>query len=240
VFLNPALSQALDRIAERASDVRRAFTPGSSPAFDDVAIAKPASQFTLDPLAATAPDGAYFITRDAAGQSAYTRDGSFHVAGGMLACADGSPVLGFSTTGSALGELRVDPIDDALGRALDLRVEADGSFAYTRAAIDPRSGKRELQRVVAGRIALARFPVATKLESANGPSFSAPAGVVPHSGVPGKGVFGVLQPMRREASGIDLDASLARLKAAYVAFDALAAAETAKGRLGKTALDLVK
>ncbi len=46
--------------------------------------------------------------------------------------------------------------------------------------------------------------------------------------------------MRRERSRVDLDASLARLKDAYVAFDALAAAETAKQRLGKTAMDVVK
>jgi hypothetical protein len=31
MFLNPAMSAALDRIAERAADVRRAFTPGALP-----------------------------------------------------------------------------------------------------------------------------------------------------------------------------------------------------------------
>ena len=46
--------------------------------------------------------------------------------------------------------------------------------------------------------------------------------------------------MRRERSRVDIDESLMRLKEAYLAFDALQAAEAAKGHLGKTAMDLLK
>jgi flagellar basal body rod protein FlgG len=240
VFLNPALSSALDRIAERANDVRRAFIPGALPAYDDVATGRSSGEPALDPLSVVAPDDAYFIGKDATGQTVYTRDGSFHLSDGVLVGENEHPVLGFSSPESTLAELRIDPVDVALDRVTNARIEPDGSLSYDRVAIDPRTARRELQRVVAGRIAVARFPVATRLETANGLSFSPPAGVLPHTGVAGEGGFLPLQPMQRERSGVDLDESLARLKAAYVAFDALAAAETAKMHLGKTAVDLVK
>jgi flagellar basal body rod protein FlgG len=240
MFLNPALSSALDRIAERATDVRRAFIPGSTPQNDDVATGRPASEPTLDPLSVAAPSDAYFVTLDSAGQISYTRNGSFHITDGKLVGADGRPILGFRSGKGELGELAVDPIDAALDRAIDVRVEADGTLRYNRVTIDPRSGSRETERLIAGRIALARFPGATTLQSVNGQSFCAPAGVAPQVGVASEGGFAPLQPMRRQRSGVDLDESLARLKAAYVTFDALAAAETAKGRFGKTALDLIK
>jgi flagellar basal body rod protein FlgG len=240
MFLNPALSLALDRIAERASDVRRAFVPGAPPAFDEVATGRASSQPTLDPLSVAAPDDAYFVSNDVAGQMTFTRDGSFHLSEGVLFGADERPVLGFAAPEAALAELRIDPVDVALDRVRNPRIESNGTLSYDRVTIDPRTSRRELQRVAAGRIAVARFPVATRLASNDGQAFTPPAGVLPHTGVAGEGGFAPLRPMRRERSGVDLDESLARLKAAYVAFDALAAAETAKGHLGKTALDLVK
>ena len=69
---------------------------------------------------------------------------------------------------------------------------------------------------------------------------ASPAGVQPRIGVANDGAFGALTPMRRERSRIDVDESIARLKEAYLAFDALAAAEAAKARLGKTTMDLLK
>jgi flagellar basal body rod protein FlgG len=240
VFLNPTMSAALDRIAERAADVRRAFTPGAMPQHSDVATAAPESQFTLDPLSASAPQDAYFITNDARGRIGYSRNGTFHVAEGKLVDAQGLAVLGRRAPGGMLEELRIDPVDAALGRAADARVDADGSFVYARPAIDPRTGKRVVHDVVVGRIALARFPAGTKLEIGDGRRFSAPEGVAPHTGLAGDGAFAPLVPMQRERSRVDLDESLRRLKDAYVAFDALAAAETVKNRLGKTAMDIVK
>jgi flagellar basal body rod protein FlgG len=238
MFLNATMSAALDRIAERAADVRRAFEPGAAPLHGDVASPH-APQPALDPLSFAVPDRSYLIVRGATG-NAYTRDGSLGLRDGALVDAEGRPVLGTSGNGSGLVDLTIDPVDAALGRANGVRVEADGRVTYERWSIDPRSGAREAQRVTAGRVALARFPAGSRLEPSRDGSLNAPAGVAPHVGAPGDGSFDALQTLHRTGFGIDIDTSLARLKDAYIAFDALQAAETAKGHLGKTAMDLLK
>jgi flagellar basal body rod protein FlgG len=240
MFLNPALSAALDRIGDRAVDVRRAFTPGAVAQNDDVATAGPASDFTLDPLAVSASEGVYFVTRDERGEIGYTRNGSFALRDGRLVDSDGRAVCSATAPGNDLVDIRVDPVDDALGRVNEPRIERDGSFVYQRITVDPRSGLRESRRVVAGRLALARFPAGTRLATIDGSHSVAPAGVAPSFGVAGDANFPALAPMHRERSRIDVEQSLARLKEAYMAFDALAAAEAAQAHLGKTAMDLVK
>ncbi len=239
MFLSSSLSAALDRIAERADDVRRAYTSGAVPQHDDVATATSTSEFALDPLSVVAPEGAYFITSDE-GKRTYTRDGAFVLQRGRLVAAGGQPIYGLSAGAGALAELRVDPVDDALGRVHDAAIERDGSLVYRRETIDPRSGSRESQRVVVGRIALARFPAGTRLETSDGSHCAPPPGVAPQTGLADDGNFAPLVPMRREHSRIDIDESLVRLKEAYLAFDALQAAEVAKAHLGKTAMDLLK
>jgi flagellar basal body rod protein FlgG len=240
VFLNPPLSAALDRITERAADVRRAFTPGALPEHGDVATSRAASDFTLDPLAVSAADGLYFVTRNERSEVAYTRGGTFTLSNGRLVDGDGRAVCGQDGARNELVDLHVDPVDEALGRVNDPRIERDGSFVYQRSTIDPRSGVRESQRVVAGRIALARFPAGTRLAADDGTHSVPPAGIAPQIGAPGESGFPPVMPMRRERSRIDIDESLVRLKDAYLAFDALHAAEAAKAHLGKTAMDLVK
>lgn len=240
MFLNPSLSAALDRIAERAADVRRAFIPGAVPKNDDVALAAPPAAFTLDPLSVAASPDSYFLVRTADGNTAYTRDGGFHVRSGILLDARDRPILGMRSAGTALTELRVDEVDGALGRMRDMRIDADGTVSYSRTAIDPRSGRSDARRVFVGRIAIAKFPTATRLKTQDGSTAFPPDGVVPHVGLPGETGFPAISPMRRGGSSVYLDESLARLKAAYVAFDALAAAETARSGLGKSAMDLVK
>jgi hypothetical protein len=148
--------------------------------------------------------------------------------------------LGRRAPNVPLDELRIDPVDDALGRTSNLRLDGDGSLVYERQTIDPRTGKRTQSRIVVGRLAVARFPAGSRPDTADGHSFTAPSGVAPHTGFPGDGTFEALAPMRRAQSRVDLDVSLLRLKDAYTAFDALAAAEHAKGRLEKTAMDVVK
>jgi flagellar hook protein FlgE len=234
------MSAALERIAERAADVGRAFAPGAVPRHGDVETQTSGSTPTLDPLSAAPPDGAYFITVDDRGRTGYSRDGVFAFAGGKLTDSRGFAVMGRVTSGGPLEELHVDAVDASLDAAVGARIEPDGSIAYVRTAIDPRTGGRADRTVTIGRVALARFPAATGLDTADGQRFRAPEGVVPHVGLAGDGTFATLGPMKRERSRVDLDESLARLKDAYVAFDALAAAETAKERLGKTAMDIVK
>jgi flagellar basal body rod protein FlgG len=240
MFLSPALSAALDRIADRAADVRRAFTPASLPQHDDVATPRSLADFTLDPLSVTAPEGAYFVTRDDAGRRSYTRDGAFALAAGKLVDANGQAVLGVRAGSAAPVELSIDGVDLALGRIRSLAIERDGSLVYRREVVDPRSGGKESQRVVVGRIALARFPAGTKLAGTDGSHGVPPEGLAPVTGLAGEGGFAPVWPMHRERSRVDVDASLARLKDAYLAFDALQAAEAAKAHLGKTTMDLLK
>ncbi len=238
MFLDAALSGALDRIAARAADVRRAFTPGAIPTNDDT-LGTPRASFTLDPLSIALPPETSVPVATRAG-TRYTRDGSFHLDGTRLVDAAGNDVLGRVTGSAPLAPLAIDPVDAALGAVQAPRIEADGSLVYTRDALDPRSGARDPVQVVVGRIALARFPAATRPPRDDGSTFAAPEGVVPHLGLPGDGTFARVAPMQREAGRIDLDAGLARLKDAYLAFDALQAAQHARGSLGKTAMDLLK
>lgn len=240
MFLNPSMSGALDRISERAADVRRAYTPGAIPAHDDVATPSNTSDFTFDPLCVVAPDDAYFVVSDEQGQPLYTRDGAFRLRDGVLVDDEGHAILGRNAPGGTLGPLRVDRVDAALGHAASPAVEPDGSFVYYRSLVDPRTGRQDLQRVVAGHLTLARFPAGTRLEIVEGSLGRAPAGLKPQMGSPNDGKFATLTPMRRERSRIDVDESLVRLKEAYLAFDAIQAAEMAKAHLGKTAMDLLK
>jgi flagellar basal body rod protein FlgG len=239
VFLNAGMSAALDRIADRAADARRAFTPGAVAHHDDVA--RPAaSDFTVDPLSVSAPADAYFVTRDEHGRLAYTRDGSFALRGGTLVDASGREVCAVRAPGDSPNALHADAVDEALGRVVEPRIEADGSLVYRRETIDPRNGARESQRVVVGRVVLARFPAGTRLASGDDNESFAPTGIDPLIGVPGDANFAKIAPMQRDRSRIDIDQSLVKLKDAYLAFDALRAAEAAKTHLGKTVMDLVK
>ena len=240
MMVNAAAQDALDRIAQRAADVQRAFTPGAIPQFGDVATDGPASRMVLDPLCVAPPAGAYFLTTDERGRTAYTRDGSFAMRDGKLVGANGRAILGFTTSNGVTSELDVDAVDEALGRVQNVRIEADGTLAYDRIVIDPRGGKRERERVAAGQLALARFPAATKLGPVDANHFVVPPGTLPHVGRAGDGNFATVAPMQREASGIDYDRSLDRLEEAYIAFDALQAVHKAQGSAGKTAMDLLK
>lgn len=235
--VSPAVSSALERIDARATDVNRAFTPGAQPVFDDVARAQ-TSYADTSPLCVAPPEGAYFLERDADGTLRYTRDGNFAISNGVLSSRDGSPVLGYATEKN-LREIRIDPVDEALGRVSDIRVGADGSVLYERRVVDPRTGTTEKRPVIAGRLAVARFPAGTHLHE-SGEELAAPDGVKPQIGNPGAGGFGAVAPMRRQSSGIDIDASIDRLRVAYLDFDAVAAAYHARYDEAKSAMDIVK
>ena len=240
MIVNSSTSDALEYISERAKDVYRAYTPGASSNRGDVMNHGAPPRPSLDPLSAAPPEETYFLTTDDRGRRSYTQNGSFHVLNGMICGANGRPILGYVTPGSAPADLRIDAVDSALGRVNAVHVEVDGSVAYTRPSFDPRTGKREDQRVVVGRLALARFPAATKLNAVDADSALAPAGIVPHVGAPADGNFAALIPMHQTASHIDIDRSLDRLNDAYLAFDALQAAHKAQGAVSKTAMDLLK
>lgn len=240
MLVNAATERALEYIAARGADANRAFTPGARPQFDDVGTDAAAPRFVPDPLSVVPPADAYFITSDDRGRAAYTQNGSFSISDGAVVGSNGRPILGYAAPNAALGELRIDPVDAALGRAKNTNISADGSLGFTRSSIDPRTGARENERVVVGRIALARFPAGTKCASADAERVLAPPGVVPHTGRPGDGNFNALSPMHSTPSHIDLERSLGRLNDAYIAFDALTAAHKAQGAIAKTTMDLLK
>jgi flagellar hook protein FlgE len=239
MMISNATGRAFDEIAARERDVLQAYTPGAQPERTDAAAERRQS-FTLDPLSAIVPGDAYFVTRDVRGRLLFTRDGSFTLRDGVLSDSQGQPLMGYREDGATLAELRADPVDTALGFTANAHVEADGSVAYERTTIDPRSGRREAQRISLGRIALARFPAGSKLQAVDSRHGAAPERVAAHFGRAGDGNFAKLQTFSRESSGIDFDVSLQRLEDAYLAFDALRAAGKAQGGIQKTAMDLLK
>jgi hypothetical protein len=232
--------EVLRRIAERADDVLGAYAPGAFPVRRDVRA--PAAPVKVDdPLSVAAPPDAWFVTGTSDGTRVYTRAGAFSAgADGMLRGPDGHAVLGFATGGLVPAPLALPEADRALGRCTDVRIESDGTLAYTRSAIDPRTRERTAERVPVGTLALARFPAGTAPQRLDATHVTAPAGVVPHVGRASDGVFGPLTTYARDGGGLDLDAGLARLSEDYLTFRAVAAAHRADMRDEKTALDLVK
>ena len=237
-MIDPASAAGLERIAERERDVRGAYRPGFTPAPD---AARPARAVPdANPLGVVAPEGGYFLTA-APGGVAYSRDGSFRLEGGALVTADGSPVLGFTgASRERVAALRVDPYDAALGRVSAPRVDADGTFGYTRATVDPRTGERRVERVAAGRVALARFPAGTQPERIDATRVRPPRGVDAVVGTPAGGGFGALATHARDLGGLDLVTGLEKMKEAYLSYEAMRAAHHVRGTLEKTAMDLLK
>ncbi len=239
MLISNSATRALDDIAARERDVLEAYAPGAMPERSDSAKG-PTHQAVTDPLSVAAPENAYFITTGADGRMLFTRDGSFSIRAGTLCDAQGRPMLGYARDGAPLSALHADSVDEALSLTAGARIAADGTVSYERSTIDPRTGRREMQQVRMGRIALARFAPGTKLQSVDAQHAAAPAGIPPHAGRAGDGNFGMLTPFARESSGVDIDVSLQRLQEAYLAFDAICAAGKAQGGVQKTAMDLLK
>jgi len=233
---------AYERVLSRAQDLRDVFRAGSVPLNGDVRTA-PNVTASSDPLSIVPPPGAWLVTRGADGVRAYERDGALSLDDGLLRTRDGAEVLGYPGGDARCAvpvPLRIADNDRALGRGANARVENDGSVAYTRAAIDPRTGARGAERVVLGRIALARFPAGTQPARLDGARVAAPHGVVPHLGTPGDGTFPALATFSRDAGSIDLIAGVARLDEAYRAFEAMGAVMKSRASVQKTTVDLVK
>lgn len=239
MLISDAMVRGLEDIAVRERDVLKAYLPGALPERGDVAQSA-APAFALDPLSATAPANAYFITSDDRGRLLFTRDGSFELRNGTIVDAQGRPLLGFREDGAPLAPLRCDAVDAALGLTSAARIEPDGSVTYDRTTIDPGTRTREIQRTTIGRLALARFVAGTKLQSVDAQHVTAPSHIAPHIGTAADGSFGPVQSFSRERSGIDIDLGLRRLQEAYLALDAIRAAGEAHAGVQKTAMDLLK
>jgi flagellar basal body rod protein FlgG len=242
-MIPPATADALNRIALRAQDVMRAYTAGGFAANSDANTPARPPQLAADPLSVAAPANAYFVTQTGGGVRTFTRDGGFTLDAGKLRDGAGNAVLGYPG-GDARGTLPVPlalPANDvALGRCTNVRVESDGTVSYTRATIDPRTTERGVERVVAGKIALARFPAGTQPVRLDERSVAAPQGIPPHFGTPADGTFAGVSTYARDTGTVDIAASLDKLSEAYRAFSALAAANKARGGADQTAMDLLK
>jgi flagellar basal body rod protein FlgG len=230
---------ALDDIAARERDVLQAYVPGAIAQRSDVA-GQMGSRFTIDTLCAAPPPDAYFVMRDVQGRLLFTRDGGFALKDGVLVDRRGHVALGYAANGATLAPLRADAVDAALGFSRTARLEADGSVTYDRTTLDPVNGRRRSGRTTLGFVALARFAPGTKLQGVDVQYVCAPPGVVAHFGRAGDGSFGALTLFARASSNVDFDLGLQRLQEAYLALDAIRAADKAQRGVEKTTMDLLK
>jgi hypothetical protein len=238
--IDPNVSGAFARLDARRRDALGAFESGFEPEIADVA-GRAGIQPSANPLSVVAPEGTFFVATNGASGVSFSRNGTFEIANGELRFSGGGPVLGFALgKPGAVVPLRVDPYDAALGHATDPRVEADGTFAYARSTIDPRTGERRTERVAIGRVALARFPAGTQPERVDATHVRAPAGVSAHFGMPTDGRFAALATHARDLGRVDVIAGLERLREAYDDLDAVRAAGKAHGTLDRTTMDLLK
>jgi flagellar basal body rod protein FlgG len=193
-----------------------------------------------DPMSVAAPERTYFIGTDAQGRRFYTRNGVFHLANGVLRTQNGSSVLGFPPGHNQLTTLRQDPVDAVLKRGQDERIAPDGTVSYLRNVIDPKTGAAKPERVVIGRVALARFPAATELHAPDGVHVTAPAGIEPSVGLPSSETLGALAVNRIDRGSYDVKAGINELRTAYMQLDAMRAADIARRKTEKTVGDLIK
>lgn len=231
-MLNAATARALADVAARASDVLHAYDPAYEPNFPEARAARRIVR-DADALAVALPDDSSLVVAGPGGERRYSRDGKLAFSEGRLRNADGD-ILGFAP-GAAKGAvpqaLLADPVDAALGRTLDARVEPDGTVVYVRKVTDPRTMQSQTQRVVVGTIALARFPAGSN------PGRSPAAPLVGRPSDPG---FGALSPGARALGRLDITLGLAKLQEAYLALDALQGAQKARSDLDAGAMNLVK
>jgi len=239
-MIDPNVSAALERIAARERDVLHVYEPGFEPESAQAASA-PRALASSNPLSVAAPEDTFFVVPGAGGTVRLTRDGAFSIVGGTLRERSGAAVLGFAPGETRrIAPLCVDPYDAALGRIAHPRVDADGTFAYERTGIDPRTGAARLERVVVGRVALARLPAGAQAQHLDATHVAPPPGMTPRFGAPSDGTFGSLFTGARDLGRLDLVEGIARMHDAIERYEALRAANHAKGALEKSALDLVK
>ena len=233
MFLNPGLSTALDRIAERAADVRRAYTPGAVPAHDDVATAAMVSDFYARSARRRRAGRGLFRNGRRGGRESYTRDGSFALRGGRLVDGSGHPIFGARADGtlSVLASIR--------------STKPSAEFATPRSNATAASftvGRTSIRAARRARCSGSWWVASRSRDFLQGRASSRPtAGISLHLQVspskrvePTDGDFGALAPMHRERSRVDIDESLVRLKEAYFAFDA---SSSGRGRQGSPRQD---
>jgi len=239
-MMNAGVARAIESVEKRGDDLRMVFSGGALPNFND-ALRAERTVITGEPLSLVLPPDAFLVAGEPRAP-AYSRDGALAVRDGVLVSSDGTPVLGFrdGDTSGIPQTLQVEKNDAILGRAEDLRIEPDGIFGYARSVLDPGTQVASVERVIVGRIALARFPAGTRLERVDPTHAKPPASVIPHVGTPNDGSFASVEVQRRAVGGVDSDAAIARLQEAYLTMRAFGAEERARNAFARGAFDLVK
>ncbi|MGH7714877.1 MAG: hypothetical protein ACREML_02660, partial [Vulcanimicrobiaceae bacterium] len=238
--VNAGIAKAAEVVDQRAEDLRMVFMGGAQPNFAD-ALRPERAELTADPLSVVLPPGAFLVAGETA-RPTYTRDGALEVRDGALTTSSGTPVLGFldGDTSGVARALSIEKNDALLGRASDIRIEPDGVFGYARRVVDPGMGESHVERVVVGRVALARFPAGTRLERVDTTHVRAPLHVVPFVGSPNDGTFLSIETQRRALGRLDSDVAVSRLQGAYLALRALGATERCQNAFARGAFDLLK
>ena len=242
-MIDGVTAQALEQLDVRTEDVRHQFDPGYVPVLDEDRDPGTRAVNSLDALHTTAPKGAFYAGIDAHGRRFYTRDGAFNLQSYHLRMADGSAVLGYPANaepGSAPQPLDIDQTDFVMNRVSDAKIGGDGTFEYTRKTVDPKTGAAKAERVVVGRLALARFPAGTRVEASEGNHVTAEASAEPTLGMPSTGDFAELLVHSDDRGGIDIQQGLAHLRDAFVAYSAIQSAKSAHGHTDKVVMDLIK
>ena len=234
------VSRAVETVERRAEDLRLLYSGGAQPNYSDI-LRDERGEPANDALCVMLPRETYLMAGDP-NRPVYTRDGALGVRDGVLTAGDGTPVLGYrGDDRSGIPQtLAIDKNDAAFGRVQDLRIEPDGVFGYARTVIDPKTLQPAVERVVIGRLALARFPAGSHPDRVDATHVRAPLGVVPFVGTPNDGNFASLMPQRRAIGRLDPDAAIERLQDAYVMLRALGAVERTRSGMIRGALDLVK
>lgn len=247
----------LNSFGIEGDDLQNSFTSGFIPADPQIRSAHARTAPSLNPLSAVAPDEAFFVGTDVHGRRFYSRNGDFRLAEGRLQTENGSTVMGYAPGGTTLVPLQIDPKDVALGRAASAQIETDGSLTYTRPLINGKTGEKQSERVVVGRVALARFaagtdvprliqsqqaayPVGSDSDSKDGVHFTAPAGLAPTIGKPNELGFRPLQTHRVDRGNLNMALAVKKLSDEYMEYAAFKTAGDAKGKNESEVLALLK
>jgi len=138
------ISNAVDRVNDRADDALGYSTPGYQPKFHDVLNSQVRSIKTFDPLSVVAPEHTYFVVDNGDGSRSYTRGGDFRLAQGRLVDRNGRVVLGYPN-GIEKGTLA--PIRLPLGTPDErVRIASDGTVSYLSRATTGAPSNAEPRR----------------------------------------------------------------------------------------------
>lgn len=240
-MIDARVANTMSALQSRKAELLEAYEPGFFPADSDVTAGHDKLRPSMNPLSVVAPEETYFVASDTMGRSFYSRNGDFHVVDGTLRTPNGSQVMGFGPRGDGqLMPLRLEPVDVALHRYSDVRIDPEGRLSYVRRVIDPQTGKPRMERVTVGTIALARFPAGTQLSAPDGVHVTSAAGVSPALGVSGRDGFDALRVGMGDHGRLDVKRALAAVRDAYIQYDAVRSANDAHGNGDKTVMDLVK